>query len=179
MKKILLFALMNTFALAITFCSSDATERIDKTEYTVVILVEEYNSGKNNTGVENAEITLLDYDKTYATDKNGKATLTLQWGTYRMTVKKDGYEYYDAYSSDDFDGEEYLTLRISGNDVEKITLISSRKSEIEKCIVRIICTDGSKVASIVYADPVEKSKAPTGSVIGADYIWKGGVYVCE
>jgi hypothetical protein len=169
MKKNFFIALMGTFALATTSCSKDAKEAVDKTEYTVVVLVEYYNSstGKRKA-LEGAEVALLDYNQAATTDDDGKATLTLQRGNYRMSIEKKGYKYYDTYNVNTFDSEEYVTLRVRGNQAEAFTLSDEKEQASQMCIVKILRSDGSKIPSVVYPTPVERDKAPTGPVIGAD-----------
>jgi hypothetical protein len=130
MKKIFFAALMGTFALATTSCNKDATEIVDKTEYDVILLVEGHTYNTSNytstyKPLKNAKITLLDYDKTYTTDGDGKATLTLPQGRYRLTVESSGYDRYYSGNYSSFDGEEYYILSVYGNTVEKIVLTKS------------------------------------------------------
>jgi uncharacterized membrane protein len=126
MKKIFFAALMGTFALATTSCNKDATEIVDKTEYDVIILVEGYEKTSSGTydyedaePLDKATITLVDYDKTCTTDSKGKATLTLQQGTYRVTVEKKGYK-----SSSNSESEDIYetTLEVYGNTFEDFQL---------------------------------------------------------
>jgi hypothetical protein len=60
--------------------------------------------------------------KTCTTDSEGKATLKLQQGEYRLSVE--GYEFssgYDGYVAE-FDNEEYYVLNVYGNALKIITL---------------------------------------------------------
>ena len=143
---------MGAFALATISCNKEPTEMVDKTEYNVTILVEgrtiktqtpsEYQPGSyyieyndDYKALKGVTIKLLDYDKTCTTDSDGKATLTLQLGEYRIAVEKDeyGYEqYYTYYPSEPSSGysdnfssfgeEKFIGLDVEGNTVEKITL---------------------------------------------------------
>jgi ABC-type Fe3+-hydroxamate transport system substrate-binding protein len=129
MKKFFFFALLSAFTLAATSCNKDdATETVDKTEYTVNIFVAElsYNASKGTYSydpLEGVTITLLDYGKTCTTGKDGKATLTLPLGNYRVTVTKDNYDYStpSTYPTT-FGKEKYLMLDVEGNDVWTIVL---------------------------------------------------------
>ena len=121
MKKIYFIALMSAFALATISCNKE-TEIVDKTEYDVILLVESYSissSSSSTKPAKNVVLTLVDYGKTCTTDNEGKATLKLQSGSYRITVEK-GYEFSSYYSS--FDDEDYYELSVYGNTVRKITL---------------------------------------------------------
>ncbi|MDR0711466.1 MAG: carboxypeptidase-like regulatory domain-containing protein [Prevotellaceae bacterium] len=120
MKKISFFALLSIFALATSSCNKDPMEIVDKTEYDVTIFVEGYSSSSDRTPLSGVEITLIDYGTIVTTDRDGKATLKLQRGEYRITIKKSGYEYTSYYNS--FDGEEYTTISVEGNIAEVITL---------------------------------------------------------
>jgi hypothetical protein len=183
MKKNFFIALMSTFALATTSCSKDAKEAVDKTEYSVVVLVEEYNynssTGKRKA-LKGAEVALLDYNQAATTDDDGKATLTLQRGDYRISVKKQGYKYYDSYDVETFDSEKYAILTVRGNQAKTFTL-SKDEPVIIKCTVKVVRIDGSKVNSVVYLTPVERDKAPIGTVTGGDATPdnKGATYICE
>jgi hypothetical protein len=129
MKKIFFFALLSAFTLITTSCNKDdATEMVDKTEYKVIILVQGYSSSPKYTyeALEDATIKFLDYDKTYTTDKDGKATLTLQQGEYRIAVTHEDYnDYYLSSSYDNiasFEGKKYFKLDVEGNTTKVVTL---------------------------------------------------------
>jgi hypothetical protein len=122
MKKISFIAMMGIFSLMATSCNKE-TEIIDKTEYSVIILVEEYeyvnSTGKSKyTPLSGVTIKFPDYpDRTYTTGADGKVTFSIQQGSYRITSEKSGYEYYNYYSS-----SEYETLSVHGNEFKQITL---------------------------------------------------------
>jgi hypothetical protein len=129
MKKFFFAALMGTFALATTSCNKDATEIVDKTEYDVILLVEGYKKTSSGYDYEDPRpldkvtITLVDYDRTCTTDSEGKATLTLQQGTYRVTVEKNGYK---SFSYDESDDIYESTLEVYGNTFKKFQLYSKK-----------------------------------------------------
>jgi hypothetical protein len=125
MKKISFFALMSMFALATPSCDKE-TEIVDKTEYDVIVLVESYE--KNSSGsydyndtksLEGARITLVDYGTTVTTNSDGKATLKLQLGSYRVTVEKNGYRSSSYSDSDDIQTSE---LEVYGNAFKEFRL---------------------------------------------------------
>jgi hypothetical protein len=123
MKKISFFALMSMFALATPSCDKDATDFVDKTEYSVVILVEGRNSNSSSDAIplDGATVKFLDLDKTLTTDAKGKATLTLTTGTYRISVEKSSYEY--SSSTYSFGSDEFVRVNVSSNTFTTITLV--------------------------------------------------------
>lgn len=105
----------------------------------------DYNKGQSiyylvtgkTAPLEGVAIKFLDIDKTLTTDAKGKVSVTLPAGNYRVSIKKDGYTYYKEYSYYDSEGDrqnsnsetpttfgadEYITLSVGGNGVEKIML---------------------------------------------------------
>ena len=125
MKKIYFIALMSAFALAAFSCNKEATEIVDKTEYDVILLVQVYTSSSSSSSykaAKNVALTLVDHGKTCTTDSEGKATLKLQQGEYRLSVEK-GYEFSSGYGYvEEFDSEEYYVFSVYGNALEIITL---------------------------------------------------------